>query len=414
VVILLFAGVVINYIDRGNLSVVAVPLMRDLGIAPAGMGMLLSAFFWTYALCQIPAGYLTDRFGMKRMYAAGFLTWSLASAATGFPSGFGEVLALRMLLGVGEAVAIPAGMSYVRQRFRPEEQGFPTALFGSGAMVGPALGVFLGAFLLDRTGWRPIFVLTGIGGCLWFLPWARFAPKGRIATAGAPNRPAGSAFPWRALFRLRLTWAMTLGVFCYQYGFYFCLTWLPSYLVMARGFSFLNMGKFTGLPLLAMAAVSMLSGRLSDAAIARHGRPLLVRKLFAGGGLLLATSLASLLLIESNAAVLCALVAAFIGIGFAGPNYWAIAQLVSPEPVIGRVVGYVNTIGNIAGVCAPLVTGFLVGSSGNFHASLLCAGGAMLIGSLMFLAGVRERDTDALRNSETRATAPCYDPVVTP
>src|SRR4051794_33323461 len=176
VVVLLFVGVVINYIDRGNLSVAAVPLMRELRIAPGGMGALLSAFFSTYALCQIPAGYLTDRFGIKRIYAAGFLIWSLASAAIALAHSFGEVLALRMLLGVGEAVAIPAGMSYVRQRFRPGEQGFPTALFGSGAMVGPAIGAFLGAVLLEYVGWRPIFVLTGLGGCVWFLPWARFAP----------------------------------------------------------------------------------------------------------------------------------------------------------------------------------------------------------------------------------------------
>ncbi len=174
---------------------------------------------------------------------------------------------------------------------------------------------------------------------------------------------------------------------------------------MARGFSFLSMGKFTGLPLLVMAAVSMLSGRLSDRTIARYGRPLGVRRLFAGGGLLLATSLSALLVLQSNAAVLCALVLAFIGIGFTGPNYWAIAQLISPASVIGRVVGYVNTIGNIAGVCAPLVTGFLVGSSGNFRASLLCAGGAMLFGSVMFLAGLRESDADLLRASSDSQAA---------
>ena len=161
VVVLLFAGVIIvsDYIDRGNLSVAAVPLMRDLRVAPGGMGTLLSAFFWTYALCQIPAGYLTDRFGMKRMYAAGFLTWSLASGpAIGFAHGFGEVLALRMLLGVGEAVAIPAGISYVRQHFRPSERGFPTALFGSGAMVGPASESFSAHFCsIAPDGARSLF-----------------------------------------------------------------------------------------------------------------------------------------------------------------------------------------------------------------------------------------------------------------
>jgi hypothetical protein len=129
-------------------------------------------------------------------------------------------------------------------------------------------------------------------------------------------------------------------------------------------------------------------------------------KLFAGGGLLLTGSLSTVLVLESNVAVLGALVVAFIGIGFAGPNYWAIAQLVSPESVIGLVVGYVNTVGNIAGICAPLVTGILVGLSGNFRASLLCAASAMLLGSFLFLAGMRESDMDMLRTSRVPALAP--------
>ena len=400
VVALLFAGVVINYIDRGNLSVAAVPLMRDLQVVPGGMGTLLSAFFWTYALFQIPAGYLTDRFGLKRMYAAGFLLWSVASALTGLAHSFHQVLALRLLLGLGEAVAIPAGMSYIRRNFRPEEQGLPTGLFASGAMAGPALGAFLGAFLLDRIGWRFLFVLTGVGGCVWLLPWASLVPEYAAGKPSTVEAPVGRVtFGWAALFRRRVTWAFTLGVFCYQYGFYFCLTWMPAYLVMARGYSFLKMGKFTALPLLLMAAVSILSGRLSDHFASRFGRPLLVRKLFVSGGLLLATSLAALLFVQSPAAVLASLLTAFTGIGFAGTNYWALAQFLTPAQIIARTVGYINTVGNIAGICAPLITGVLVGQSGNFQTSLLCVGGALLLGSAAFLFGIRERDRDSIRQA---------------
>jgi MFS family permease len=396
--VLLFAGVVINYVDRGNLSVAAVPLMHDLRVAPAGMGTLLSAFFWTYGLFQIPAGYLTDRFGLKRTYAAGFLVWSLASAVTGLAHSFGQVLALRLLLGIGESVAIPAGMSYIRRHFRPEEQGLPTGLFASGAMAGPALGAFLGASLLDGIGWRFLFILTGAGGCIWLLPWGSLVRTDGPLPDAAPGISAGSIpFGWASLFRRRVTWAVTLGVFCYQYGFYFCLTWMPAYLVMARGYSFLKMGRFTALPLLLMAAVSILSGRLSDRCASRFGRPLLIRKLFVSGGLLLATSLAGLLFVDSAAAVLACLLVAFTGIGIAGTNYWAMAQFLTPAPVIARVVGYINTVGNIAGICAPLLTGLLVGQAGNFRASLLCAGSALLLGSAVFLVGVREHDRESVR-----------------
>ena len=168
---------------------------------------------------------------------------------------------------------------------------------------------------------------------------------------------------------------------------------------MAHGFSFFNMGKFTALPLLVMAAVSMISGRLSDRCAARFGRPLLVRKLFVSGGLLLATCLSGLLVVRSPWGIMSVLITAFIGTGVAGTNYWALVQFLTPAPVIARVVGYINTIGNIAGVCAPLITGVLVGRTGNFQLSLLCAAGALLLGSAAFLFGVREGDWASIRRS---------------
>ena len=175
------------------------------------------------------------------------------------------------------------------------------------------------------------------------------ARRAEVPTPQAPSTPGSLRF----LARNRLSWGITLGVFFYQYSFYFCLTWLPSYLVMEGGFSFLNMGLFTGLPLLVMGAVSILGGRLSDACTVRFGRPLLVRRAFVAGGLLLATSFLCLLFVTSYTATLVTLLVWFVGIGFGGTNYWALTQLVSPSRVIGRVVGYQNTIGNIAGICAP-------------------------------------------------------------
>ena len=393
-VILLFVAVVINYMDRGNLSVAAAPAMRDLGIAPSAMGTLLSAFFWTYALFQIPGGYLTDRYGLRWTYAAGFLLWSLGAAAIGLAHSFGQILALRLVLGVGEAIAIPAGMAYIRRNFLPHEQGLPIGIFASGAMVGPAVGALLSGFLLDRIGWRAIFVLTGLGGCLWLIPWLLMAPNEEVR----PAQPANSSgvgklpFPWNALIRNRLPWGITIGVFFYQYSFYFCLTWLPAYLVMARRLSYLRMGTFTGLPLLVMAAVSMLGGRLSDRCAIRFGRPLVVRRSFVAGGMLLASVLILLLFLTSPAALFATLVVSFIGIGFAGTNYWALTQLVSPEDVIGRVVGYQNTIGNVAGICAPLLTGLLVARAGSFQAAIVVAAGSFVLGAITYLVLIREVD----------------------
>src|SRR5262245_48270639 len=134
---LLFLGILVNYVHRSNLSVVAVPLMREFAISPAVMGTLLSAFFWSYALLQIPAGYVVDRFGLKWTYGGAFLIWSLASAAVGLAGSFEQVLGLRVLLGIGQAVAAPASLTYIRQQFGENEQGLPTAVYVSGMLVGP-------------------------------------------------------------------------------------------------------------------------------------------------------------------------------------------------------------------------------------------------------------------------------------
>jgi ACS family D-galactonate transporter-like MFS transporter len=397
-VILMFIAVTINYIDRGNLSIAAVPAMRELGIAPSAMGTLLSAFFWTYALFQVPAGYLTDRYGLRWPYAFGFLLWSLGAAAIGLAHSFTEILILRLVLGVGEAIAIPAGMAYIRRNFLPHESGLPIGIFASGAMFGPAVGALLSGFLLDRIGWRAIFILTGLGGCLWLVPWLLLSPvrEPKAPLSGSPASP-GRPFPWNTLIRNRLPWGITLGVFFYQYSFYFCLTWLPSYLVMGHGLSFLRMGTFTGVPLLIMATVSILGGRLSDRCTLRLGRPLIVRRSFVAGGMLIASSLLFLLFVDSPAALFTTLIISFIGIGFAGTNYWALTQLVSPLDIIGRVVGYQNTIGNIAGICAPLLTGLLVARAGTFRAAIVVASASFVLGAITYLVMIREED---LRNLE--------------
>lgn len=397
VVFLLFAAILVNYLDRGNLSIAAVPLMREFSVSPPAMGALLSAFFWTYALLQIPAGYLVDRFGLKWSYAGAFLLWSIASAAVGIATSFHQILALRLLLGVGEALAVPASIAYIRENFREDQQGLPTAVYLAGMMLGPGLGALAGSFLLERLGWRLLFILTGFGGCIWILPWLMFAPGGRSKSSKITSKPAAPV-DWKRLFRGPLPWGITIGAFFYSYFWYFCLTWLPSYLVMARGFSFLKMGAFTAVPLLGMAVVSAISGRLADRIIARTKRPLLVRKVFVCTGFLLGTSMLLLTGIESSAAVLGVLTFSLLGIGVASANYWALTQVVSPVSIIGRVIGYQNMVANFAGVCAPILTGVMVGETKNFGASILFAGGSLFVAAAAVFFLIRERDVNSLQS----------------
>lgn len=395
VVGLLFCGMLINYIDRGNLSIVAVPLMREFSISPTMMGTLLAAFLWTYACLQVPAGYLVDRFGLKWTYAGAFVFWSLVSAAVGFAGSFQQLILLRMALGVGEAVAPPASLAFIRQNFREHEQGIPTAVYVSGMTLGPAVGALLGAALLANWGWRFLFVTTGLGALVWLIPWLLLAPSGRTA---APRKMQKSAapLPWKLLFATPTFWGITIGAFFYSYYSYFCLTWLPSYLVMERGYSFLKMGLYTAAPYVGTVVVSFASARVADRLIARKGRPMHIRRLFVAGGFLLGSTILMLLVFHSSEAVLMTLMFSLFGIGLASSNYWALTEAISPAPLVGRIIGYQNMVASVGGFCAPILTGILVDRTRNFSMSILFAGGALLVGVIAYLVLLRERDVDAL------------------
>jgi ACS family D-galactonate transporter-like MFS transporter len=392
---LLFFAVLANYIDRGNLGVAAVPLMRDFGIAPARMGTLLSSFFWTYALLQLPAGYLVDRFGLKWTYAGAFLLWSVASAAIGFANSFAQILLLRLVLGIGEAAVQPASMAFIRGNFSSDQQGLPTAIYLSGIGFGPALGAMLRATLIATIGWRLLFIFTGLCACVWIVPWLLLLP--RDATPRAPCGAPANILPWKLLLRQTAPWGITVGAFFYSYFWYYCLTWLPSYLMMARGFSFLRMGTYTAAPLMLMALASMTAARVGDRLIRRFGRPIFIRKLFVVCGFLIGMSILLLISVKTTVAVLATLTLSLTGIGFAAANYWALTQAASPAAMIGRVVGYQNTVANVAGISAPILTGFLVERTRNFDVSIAFAGCSLFIAAGAFIFLVREKDIDALR-----------------
>jgi MFS family permease len=391
---LLFAAVLINYIDRGNLSIVAVPLMHDFGISASRMGTLLSAFFWTYTLLQIPAGYLVDRFGLKWTYAAAFVLWSISSAAVGLAGSFAQVLIFRLLLGVGEAAVQPASLAFIRRNFPPAEQGLPTAVYLSGMSFGPAIGAIIGSTLLASVGWRLVFITTGLGACVWLLPWLLMVRRDQVRHEKTVVRYSGDMSA--QILRGRTLWGIVIGAFFYSYFWYYCLTWLPSYLVMGRGFSFLKMGVFTAAPFLTTALMSMVAGRAADRLIAKSGRPIAVRKGFVVCGFCLGSSILLLLFLKSAGAVLATLMLSLMGIGLASANYWALTQAASPAALVGRVIGFQNTIANLAGIFSPIVTGILIDKTKSFEISITCAGLSLLVAAAAFFFLVRQQDVDRL------------------
>ena len=427
VLALVFLGIVINYVDRGNLSVAAPWIMREFRISPAAMGVLLSAFFWTYGVFQMPAGAIVDRFGIRRTYAAGFLVWSLASAAIALSRAPADITGLRLLLGLAEAVAPLASISFIRNNFAAQDQGLPTSIYISGQNIGPALGALVGAILLDRFGWRVMFAITGLGALVWLPCWWIATPsdrpraargpvvgaRRRLAPTGEPqpgwrwrrpkdasresNSPptvaeeSGPSQPWTwGMFAGNRTfWAMSLSILLSSYYWYFVLTWVPSYLILSRGFSTLQMGRVVSTALFAMAIVNVTAGWGVDKWAARIG-VFPARLRFAVAGYIGTGSILLLLVARDRSWALPILTLAMCATGIGNSNFWTISQHVPPRNMVGRTIGFLNTISVAAGAAAPIITGLILGPQKHFGPAILVAGLCPVLAAVCLLAAGSE------------------------
>jgi ACS family D-galactonate transporter-like MFS transporter len=240
--VLLVISFLINYVDRGNLSIAAPLLSVELDLSPAKLGVLLSVFFWTYTLMQFLMGWLVDHFDVNRILAAGFLLWSLATATTGLVRGFVLLLAMRLILGIGESVALPAGSKILARCLPEHHRGFAGGALMSAMRMGNAVGTFGTGFLMAKYGWRPAFIGIGLISLLWLPAWIKWMP--RDARTEAHVRPASVNF--MEILAQRSFWGTTVGHFSGNYLFYFMITWLPSYLVLGRHLSMTTMTKIAG------------------------------------------------------------------------------------------------------------------------------------------------------------------------
>jgi MFS family permease len=363
VLFLLSISVLINYIDRSNLSIAA-PLIKDeLRISASQLGILLSAFFWTYALMQIPAGWLVDRFDVKWVFAAGFFVWSAATAITGLLHGFAALLIIRVILGLGESVAFPSYSKILCGHFKETRRGFANSMIMAGLALGPALGMKLGGSAVGRFGWRPFFLMLGLAGLLWLPLWFGWMPR----RTAAPRQPHRYKAGYLDILKQRSAWGTCIGQSSINYYLYFLVTWLPFYLVRGRNLSLTEMANGGGLLFVASAIAAAASGKLSDRWIQAGASPTSVRKgmmLFGhlGIGILL---LVTVLAPPRFLIAALGLTGAFLGISVC--NSWAISQMLAGPRMVGRWVGVQNFAGNLAGAVAPALTGFLLDRTGSFY-----------------------------------------------
>jgi ACS family D-galactonate transporter-like MFS transporter len=378
---LLLFSVGINYIDRGNLSVAAPPLAKELAISPAQLGVLLSSFFWTYALFQVPAGWLVDRFDVSLMYGLGFFVWSLATALTGMVNTFSTLFAFRLLLGIGEAVAFPAYSKIIANHVPETRRGLANAMVDVGTKAGPALGTLIGGLLVAHYGWRALFIGLGLGAMLWLPPWAIWAPRDRHRVVAHKEGAPGLL----EILRQRSAWGTFLGLFAGNYIWYFMLTWLPSYLVKERQFSLSMMAVLGSFPFWGIAASSITMGWLSDRLIARGATPTRVRKTFCAAGLLGCTLILPASMIENQLIFMGLLMVACLLFGMFSSNLWATTQTLAGPAAAGKWTGLQNCLGNMAGVTAPMITGLIVQETGLFFLAFLTAAAISAIGAAAYL-----------------------------
>src|SRR5437762_4732609 len=330
---------------------------------------------------QLPAGWLVDRIGVRRAYAAGYVLWTVAFISMAFAKTFLGLIAVRMLLGIGQAVTLPASARAVANWFKDKERGTVTAGYLTGARMGQALIGFLAAYLLVGHGWQRFFLVAGIISLVWIPLWLQLLgkwdkvsppehPRDRSATS-----PIGLSFlEALALLKQKSVIGIFLGFFAYDYAWFWYTTWLPGYLVMERHFSLKETGIFGTLPFVFMSGITLLSGFASDQLIARGFSEIRVRKLFILLGLLIASLVIPAGLAQSRMTAVYLITISLAGLGIASPNTWTLTQCLCAKRIVGTVSGIQNLGGNVGGIVAPLLTGYVAVRTGSFTLALSITG----------------------------------------
>jgi MFS transporter, ACS family, D-galactonate transporter len=386
IVAVLMLAAILNSADRSSLSIAAPALARELMLSPVQMGFLLSAFFWTYAIGQVVAGWFTDRFPVLWVFTIGFVLWSGATFSTGLVQGMISLLALRLLLGAGESVAFPCYSKIFASEFPPAKQGLPNAILNSGTKIGAALGVLLGGILIAVYGWRMMFFVLGGSGVvfliLWFIlaPRADRKPQGQAASTATKFRPS-----YLDILRNRDAWGTFVGAACYNYAYFFGLTWLPSYLVQQKHLSLEKMGVIGAIPFWAAAVSAIIGGWTSDALIKKGHSTTKIRKAFVASGLVFSVAAFPSAIVEDLTTSLVLLTVAYTALGVTVSNMWAISQTLAGPTAAGKWSGAQNCLGAIAGIIAPIVSGFVVQQTGNFSLAFLIMAILALVGAASYV-----------------------------
>jgi MFS transporter, ACS family, D-galactonate transporter len=393
---LLFTASLINYLDRAAISFALPLISRDFHLTPETKGLLLSCFFWSYALMQIPIGWCADHLNLKWLYAGAFALWSLAQGLTGMAGSLAMLVGFRILLGVGESIYLPGGTKIVSLLFTQKERGLPSGLFDFGTRSGLVLEGVLVPWLLVRYGWRHTFLLLGFTALVWIIPWFWIFPR-RLGAVDGTAVWSSQTFQWSAFLNRNLL-GICLGFFCFDYYWYVLVTWLPDYLVTVRHLSIVQAGFYASLVFFTFGVAEPIGGWIADSLARRGWNETRARK-----GIVTVAFFTGLILIAamhvSDTYVAVGLLIGAALVGLATGNLLAILQCCAPVEKIGIWTGAENFAGNLAGIIAPLVVGFLIRRSGSYVPGFELAPIILLVGLLAYWFVVGELKPASVRGA---------------
>lgn len=418
--VFLFTLAMINYMDRIALSIAAKPIAEEFHLSSVGMGYLFSSFIWSYALFLIPVGLLIDRYGAKRIGGLGILVWSTATALTGAASSFVTLMAARLVMGAGEAVSNPVGGKVIREWIPATERGTTTAVFNSGSYAGPAICSIVLAALVASLGWRWSFVIAGGIGAVWLLAWYCFYGKPEDVRwlseqerahilqhrDGEKGAATGKGYGLKKLLKTPTLWGLALTQGCNVYTQYLFLTWLPSYLQEARHLTLAKSGVVTAIPY-AMAVVLCIGlGKLSDLYLKKGGgvssgkrRNVIALSMLIASCILLIPFADSTFGLVAISSLTLAGIASTTSLNFSLLN-----DMLPSTGDVGRAVAFVVMGGNLFGMLAPVVTGYVIQASGGYNAAFVIAGSLLLVGAVIALTMTRKPMLQVA--NETKVLAP--------
>jgi ACS family D-galactonate transporter-like MFS transporter len=390
VLALISAGTMINYLDRTVLGIAAPRIVSDLHLTPVVMGVVFSAFSWSYAAAQVPGGWVLDRIGTRLTYFLAVSFWSLFTLVQGFVTGVSSLLAFRLGLGISEAPCFPTNSRVVAEWFPEHERAQATAVYTVGEYLGLAcFGPLL--FWVSRTfGWRALFFAVGAVGLAFAAIWWALYRESETQVLSV-NRPCGNSSRWDRvgkLLRRRQIWGACIGQFGGNSTLIFFLTWFPTYLAKERRMDWMQAGFYVVLPFLAAACGVLLGGWVSDTLLKRTGSANLARKLPIVTGLFGASSIVLANYVGGDAMVIAVLSFAFFCQGMTGLG-WTVISDIAPREMLGLTGGIFNFATNLAGVITPIVVGAIIGATGSFFYALAYVGASALLGafSYVFLLG---------------------------